>query len=452
MWSTDDTADIQAAINAGAVFATAFTAPQVGIVPGYEVYSPPGLGSYYGVNGPLITGGSTLGNGQLTIPIVAEAAQGVTCRIIGVESGAKTRYWNQAVPAMTASTWLSYGMFASAGAQSTSAANGRPAMISGPSGANGYGVVAAPLPKFSNLTLHIKNMSLLTAHSTNGLGYDAVNAHGCARMILEDMSWGTTGTVVGSDYNSPAGFANGNSIGITMPANGNNALNSVTRAICQGGYTYDILATEHTVFGEGCILLYGWVGLGLVGTFGDGGSGVGALHAVKAPQLCVEGCSYPMSIVGPGSAGLGPMFRGCLDTEGTNQFRELNTGGADGLASASALGELRLSGANGAISTTFPTGMQIINDLQASGPVATPSYTLGAAQINAYWRWATVILNGGTVTDVKVSTLMGGGAAPTTTTVWTGAITAPITIRIPPGGWWQIDGSVKPTVNTWTLD
>jgi hypothetical protein len=452
MWSSDDTMPIQNAINAGAVFATSFTAPQVGVIPGYEVYTPPGLGSYFGVAGPLITGGSTLGNGQLTIPIVPEASQGVTCRIVGVESGAKTRYWNQATPAMTASTWLSYGMFASAGAQTTSAASGRPAIISGPSGANGYGVAHSPLPIFSNVTLHIKNMSLLTAHSNSGLGYDAVNAHGCARMILEDMSWGTTGTVVAGDYNSPAGFANGNSFGITMPANGNNAMNSIQRSICQGGYTYDIIATEHTVFGEDCILLYGWVGLGLSGTFGDGGTGVGALHAVKAPQLAVEGCSYPMSIVGPGSGGLGPMFRGCLDTEGTNQFRELNTGGADGLASASSLGELRLSGANGTISTTYPVGMQIINDLQASGPVATPSYTLGVAQINAYWRWATVTLNGGTVTDVKISTLMGGASAPTLTPVWSGAITSPITIRIPPGGWWQIDGSVKPTVNTWILD
>ena len=452
MWATDDTAAIQAAINAGHTFATAFTAPQVGVQPLYQVYTPPGEGSFYGINGPLVTGGSTLGNGQLTIPIVPEGVHGVTCQLVGIESGAKTRYWGQLVPAMTASTWLSFGVFASAGAQTASAnANGRPAMISGPSGKNGYGVVHDPLPIFSNVTLHVKNMSLLTPHSANGLSYDVINAHGCARMILEDMSWGTTGTYGAADYNNPAGFANGFSIGITMPANGNNAMNSVSRSICQGGYTYLIFATEHTVFDEGCILLYGWVGLGLVGTFGDGGTGVGALHAVKAPQICIEGCSYQMSFIGPGSGGFGPMFRGCMDTEGTNQFRELNTGGADGLASSSALGELHLSGANGAISTTYPTGLQIINDLQNVGPVATPAYTLGVAQTNNYWRWATVILSGGTVTAVKVSALMGGQTAPVMTAVWTGALTAPITIRIPPGGWWEIDGSVKPTA-VWTLD
>lgn len=451
MWATDDTAAIQATINAGDAYAKAFASPNVTSHPLYRVYSPPGAGAFYCVAGPLNTSGQ--GNGQLVIPVNGESAQGITCQIAGVESGAKTRYWNQAVPAMTASTWVSFGVFASLTAQNNAAANGRPAMISGPSGANGFGVPVLGLPKFSNVSLHIENMSLLTTHSAFGYTYDAVNAHGCARLILDDMSWGTTGTVPAGDYNTPAGFANGNSIGITMPANGNNAMNSVSRCICQGGYTFNIFATEHTIFDEICILLYGWVGLGLVGYFTDAGpSAVGALHAVNAPQITVEGCSYQMSIVGPGSGGIGPMFRGCMDTEGTNQFRETNEGGADGLASASALGELRLSGAGGTISTTYPTGLQIINDLQDPGPVATPSYTLGTAQINTYWRWATVILNGGTVTAVKVSQLMGGAAAPTMTTVWTGAITSPITIRIPPGGWWEIDGSVKPTVNSWELD
>ena len=117
MWATDDTVPIQAAINAGNTFATAFTAPQVGVQPLYQVYTPPGQGSFYGINGPLVTGGATLGNGQLTIPIVSEGVQGVTCQLVGVESGAKTRYWGQLVPAMTASTWLSFGLFASAAAR-----------------------------------------------------------------------------------------------------------------------------------------------------------------------------------------------------------------------------------------------------------------------------------------------------------------------------------------------
>ena len=145
------------------------------------------------------------------------------------------------------------------------------------------------------------------------------------------------------------------------------------------------------------------------------------------------------------------MLNAHLDTEGFNQFTE-TTSGAHGVPSASALGTVHLSGANGPISTAYPTAMQIINDLQPPGPVATPGFTLGTPQINAYWRWATVLLAGGSVTAVKVSALMGGAADPTMTAVWTGPLTTPISIRIPPGAWWEIDGTAVPAVNSWTLD
>ena len=442
LWATDDTVPIQAAINAGHAFATAFSKSSN---PLYQVYSPPGSGLFYGIAGALVTGGATLGNGQLTIPINLDTANGITCQVVGIESGAKTRHWNQTVPAMTGSTWVSFGVFASLTAQNNSAnAAGTAAMISGPTGVNGYGTSAL---LFNNVTVHIRNMSLLTTHSASGFTYSALNLHGCARAILEDFSYGTTGTVPGSDYNSPVGFANGNSIGVVMPANGNNAMSSWRRVICQGGYTYGVYATEHLNIDES-IILYCWSGLCPVGTFGDGGSGVGALHAVNFPQLAVEGCTQIVRIIGPGSSGVGPVLRGRLDTEGNNTFDDTTSG--TGLAAA--LGQVFMSGAGNTISSTSGMSLQVVDDRTAPGPAATPSYTLGVAQINSYWRWATVILDGGTVTDVKVGALMGGASAPAMTTVWSGALTAQITIRIPPGGWWQIDGSVKPTVNTWILD
>lgn len=445
LWATDDTAAIQKAINAGHAFATAFTAPNVAAQPLYQAYSPPGAGAFYGVAGPLVTGGATLGNGQITIPVEPDTANGVTCQIVGVDSGAKTRHWNQGVPQMSGSTWVSFGVFASAGAQIASAnAAGTPAMISGPTGVNGYGTDAL---LYSNVTVHLRNMSLLTTHSANGLGYGALNLHGCARAVLEDVSYGTAGTVPGGDYSTPAGFSNGLSIGALMPANGNNALNIWHRVICQGGYTYGVYATEHMHIDES-VILYCWSGFCPVGSYGDGGSGVGALHAVDFPLLAIEGCTQIIRIIGPGSGGFGPVLRGRLDTEGNNAFDDTTSG----TALAAALGEICLSGSGNTISSTSGTSLQIVNDLQAPGFAATPTYTLSAAQINSYWRWATVILNGGVVTSVQVSSLMGGASAPAMNTVWTGALSAPITVRIPPGAWWQINGSVKPTVNTWMLD
>jgi hypothetical protein len=440
MWATDDTAAIQAAINAGHAFATASAAASL-----YQVYSPPGSGAFYGIGGPLVTGGATLGNGQLTIPVNLDTANGITCQIVGVDSGAKTRHWNQTTPAMSGSTWVSFAVFASGTAQNNSAnAAGTPAVISGPTGVNGYGTSAL---LYSNVTVHMRNMSLLTAHSANGLTYSALNLHGCARAILEDFSYGTTGTVPNSDYNSPVGFANGNSIGVLMPANGNNAMSTWKRVICQGGYTYGVYATEHMNIDES-IILYCWSGFCPVGTYGDGGSGVGALHAVNFPLLAVEGCTQIVRIISPGSSGVGPVLRGRLDTEGNNIFDDTTTG----TSLASSTGQVFMAGAGNAISSTSGMSLQVIDDRTPPGPVATPAYSLATAQVNAYWRWATVILNGGTVTAVKVSALMGGASAPAMSTVWSGALAAPITIRIPPGGWWEIDGSVKPTVNTWILD
>ena len=424
LWASDDTEAIQAAINAGHAWATAFAS-------NYRIYSPVGPGRFYGIGGPLVTGGQTLGNGQLTVPVNPEADNGILASFEGVDTGANTRHWNQTTPAMSGSTWVSFGVFASVAAQSASAAAaGTPAVISGPTGVNGYGTSAE---LFSNVTIRLKNLTVLTTHSSFGLTYGVLNAHGCARAILEDFSYGTVGTRERGDYNSPAGFASGYSIGIVMPANGNNAMCTWRRVICQGGYTVAVYATEHCTL-EDSILLYCWSGLGLVGYFGDGGtSAVGALHAVHAGQLAVEGCVYQVNIIGPGSGGSGPMLHANLDTEGFNQFTETLTGGAHGVPSASALGVVRLSGANGPISTAYPTAMQIINDVQPPGPSRRPDSRLGTAQINTYWRWATVLLAGGAVTAVKVSALMGGATAPAMTTVWTGPLTAPISIRIPPG-------------------
>lgn len=443
LWATDDTAAIQKAINAGHTLATAFAKSSN---PLYQVYSPPGAGLFYGIGGPLVTGGATLGNGQLTVPINADTNNGITCQIVGVDSGAKTRHWNQTTPQMSGSTWVSFGVFASLTAQNNNAnANGTPAMISGPTGVNGYGTNAL---LFNNVTVHIRNMSLLTTHSSSGFTYSALNLHGCARAILEDVSYGTTGTVPNNDYNAPVGFANGNSIGVVMPANGNNAMNTWHRVICQGGYTYGVYATEHMNIDES-IILYCWSGFCPVGGFGDGGSGVGALHAISFPMLAIEGCTQIMRIINPGSSGVGPVLRGRLDTEGNNIFDDSTSG----TSLAAATGQVFMSGAGNAISSTSGMSLQVIDDRVAPGPATAVSLTINTAA-QGPWRWSTVYLAGGTVTSVQVSNLMGGASAPALTTVYSQASgTLPLmSVRVPPGGWIKVNGSVIPTTNNWVLD
>jgi hypothetical protein len=438
MWATDDTAAVQAAINAAVIYAAAHA--------GYaKVFLPPAAARFYGIAGPLVTGGSTLGNGQLTIPIIATTANKVTLEIEGTGTGAATRHWLQTVPAINASCLVSMGAFASASAQITSLnAAGMAAMLSGPTGANAYGTNTQV---FNNISVVLRHLSILTTHTANGIGYGAFNFHGMACASVFDVSISTAATVPGSYYSNPNTFATGLVVGAVMPANGNNDSCVIRNLSIQGGYVRGIYATEHVNWNGG-VVLYCWSGIAIIGAYGDGGSGVGALHAVSIDQVSVEGNTWIAEVIGLGSGGVGPQFHGILDNEGTPQFHDSTSG----TSLAAAVGEIKMTGGGGTIATTFPTAMRIIDETVSPGPAATPSYTLGAAQINAYWRWATVVLQGGTVTAVKVSALMGGASAPAMTTVWPTDLTAPVTIRIPPGGWWEIDGSVKPTTNVWTLD
>ena len=84
------------------------------------------------------------------------------------------------------------------------------------------------------------DLSLLNAHSDHGLTYGAINAWGCANAQIENVSVGTAGVVTGSDYVSPTLLGTGLSIGVMLPAPGNNDLVYVTNLSIQGGYTYAI--------------------------------------------------------------------------------------------------------------------------------------------------------------------------------------------------------------------
>ena len=442
MWATDDTAAIQSAINAAVTYAQAHA--------GYaQVYIPAAPNAFYGVAGALVTGASTYGNSQLTIPIVATTAAKVTLELLGAGTGAATRHWLQTVPAANSSCLVSMGSFASAAAQTTSLnAAGMASMLGGPGGANtapnDYGTSNQ---RFNNVSVVLRGMSILTTHTANGIGYGAFNFHGMACASAIDVSISTAAPVPGNWYSNPATFATGLVVGAIMPANGNNDSCVLRNFVVQGGYVRGIYATEHTNW-VGGMVLYCWSGIAVIGNYGDGGSGAGALHAVNLDQVSAEGNTYLMEIIGLGSGGVGPQFHGIIDNEGTPQFHDSTSG----TSLATAIGEVKLVGGGGTISTTFPTALRITDETVSPGPVATPSYTLGAAQVNTYWRWATVVLQGGTVTAVKVSALCGGASAPAMTTVFGAALTTSITVRIPPGGWWEIDGSVKPTTNVWTLD
>ena len=442
MWATDDTAAIQATINAAFAYGQA---NGTGIV-----WVPPtGSGLFYGVGGPLVAGGATKANGQLVIPIQATTSGKVCLIILGATDGGATRHWEQKIPQLAGSTLVSFGVFASSTAQTNALnANGQAAVISGQTGANGYGTDAL---LYNNVLLRLQNIQVYTTHSLNGWTYGALNAHGLSACALENFGYGTAATYApnGGDYQNPNGFSAGLAVGVLLPSAGNNDNNQLRNVTCHGGYTRAIFVTEHTEWVGGTIL-YSWSGVCPVGNYGDGGNGVGASHGIFIDQVSIEGCNNQLEFIGPGQAGVGPMMSGSYDTEGQSTIRD-NSGGL-----GAACGEFHVKSNGVAASPSIGAGTpcQFICDFQFPGPVASPpTLTINTAIQNPYGRWAQVTLAGGTVTSVQLGNLMGGASAPTMTSVYTQSSGAlPLyTVRVPPLGWIQINGTVTPTTNTWFL-
>ena len=363
MWATDDTTAVQSAINAATTHAQAHGAATV-----YVPVAP--NGRFYGIAGALVTGGSTLGNAQLTLPVIAATANKVVLTFEGQSDGAALQHWQQTVPQMSGSTLVSFKVHASSSAQiALINAAGNSCVLGGPSQPGGYGVAPGV---FSNMHVAIRGLSILTTHSANGLTLTAVDLSGVANASLDGFAYGTCGTVAGGDYASPGSFANGLCPGLLLPASGNNDLVLIRNTTCHGGYTYGIFATEHADV-YGMRILYCWAGFCPVGTYYGS---VGSTHAIVATLLSIESCTYIVYIIGGGSGGIGPFLHLRIDTEtGLPRFGDNNSG----FASSTARGDIVLTGLYTAANLTLdaPIGYDIIDGQRSYPAIAKSSnYTV----------------------------------------------------------------------------
>lgn len=355
MFGTDDTVAIQAAIDAAVDYAQAASGNATVLI-------PPAPGMFYAIAGALKTNRN--GNSQLNFEVIPSTVNKVSISIESYGSGSGVQHWEQLYPTLSGATLVSFGVFASSGAQTANInAAGNPAVIGGPSQPGGYGVAPGI---FSNMYVSLKGISILTTYSFHGLTYTAFDFTGIANAKIESIAYGTTGIVSSGDYGTSSSFANGLSIGALMPAAGNNDNCIVRDVTIHGGYTYAFFATEHCVI-ETMRILYCWSGFCPVGNYYGS---VGATHAIKAQQLSIESCSNVVYVIGVGSAGIGPFIDiDQLDTEsGVTSFAD----NVSGNALRSALGTIKLTGlftpANVIVSA--PTGLKII-DGQRAFPVLT---------------------------------------------------------------------------------
>jgi hypothetical protein len=346
IWGTDDTTAIQAAVTAAEAYLATHTYAQV--------YFPP---RPYIVAGTLSSAKS--GNGQITFGPVATTSNKKILEFRGETDGAAAvRHWQQPVPQFAGSCLLSLGVYSSTSAQTADInAHGNPAVICGPNEAGGYGINSGGAV-FSNMQAVIKNLAILTTHSAYGLTYGALNLWGVANAHIENVGYGTAGTVASpsTDYSSPGTFGTGLSIGMLLPAPGNNDHVIADNISCGGGYTYALFITEHAVIPR-VMILYCWAALIAVGNYAGS---VGSVHAMKVISASIESCTHELYIYGSGSGGVGPIIDiDQLSTEsGTPNIAGSSTG-----AMNSALGRVKLTGlfTETGVSISAPTGIELIN-------------------------------------------------------------------------------------------
>jgi hypothetical protein len=342
-WGTDDSTACQAATDAAWNYLAAGNTYA-------EVFCPrPTINA-----GPLNT--TKHGNGQMVFDALPTSGVKKFLFFTGPSAGAAAvRHWLQGVPQYAGGCLISFGVYASAAAQIADInAHGNPAVICGPNEASGYGASA----NFSNIMVGIKNLAILTTHSAYGLTYGAFNLYGCANAHLENVGYGTAGTVASpsTDYTSPGTFGAGLSIGGLLPAPGNNDHVIAKNVSVGGGYTYALFATEHAVI-DRYMALYCWAGLVAVGSYAGS---VGSVHAMKVLSASIESCTNELYIYGGGSSGVGPIID--IDQLSTENGTPTVSGSSAG-AMNTALGKVRLTGlfTESGVATTSPTGIELID-------------------------------------------------------------------------------------------
>ena len=342
-WGTDDTAAINSAVSAAVTYAQTHGGAA-------RIFFPASTKQFYVIAGPLLHTGS--GNAQIPLPVVASTDNKITLIFEGVAAGAAPfQHWQQTVVQTTGSTLISFGVYSSTGAQTTDInTNGNPSVIGGPTPPNGYGISPGV---FSNILPVIRNLSIRTAHSAQGLTWGAWDFFGCAQGVLENFTYGTCGTVAGNDYANPNIFGTGLSYGGLMPAPGNNDLVLMKNVTCQGGYTFSAALTEHL----------NAIRFSVIGCFagivpvGNYAGSVGSVHALTFDQVNVENCNTTVYVIGAGSGGVGPYLRGTLSVEGSPSMTD-NSGGT---ALNALLGELWVFGLydTTALNVAHPTGLKL---------------------------------------------------------------------------------------------
>jgi hypothetical protein len=359
--TANDTAAIQAAMDAAATYAAANT--------GYaEVIFPP---SIYLLSSAGRTDRS--GNAQLALPIVAETSNKVTLALIGTSDSASMPHWNatsaQLNGVVLKSTW---------NAADGSGSSNEGSVIGGPTLPNGY-VSGA---KYSNCNIVIRGIQVQVPLTARGSDTSGIDLRGIANAHLEDVAFfpNATPNQLNATYSTP-----GWSFGIAMPVPGNNDLSVMNNCSVEGA-TYGFYLGEH-LSADRLAAIYCFTGM-LTGAFFS--------SVVQAHYNWIGGASIEACVNGVHIVAGGKIVIDALSTEGSMNHLVDATG--------TGVGSIGLGGSISTINVSNPTDVKVTYMDQGPGAVTAPTISASTSAFrNPFWRDAAVQVNNGTATVTNVS-------------------------------------------------
>lgn len=359
--TSNDTAAIQAAIDAAATYAAANS--------GYaEVIFPPAVYA-------LTSAGRTdrSGNAQLALPIVAETANKITLALIGTADAASMPHWNatagQKNGVVLKSTW---------NAADGSSNSNEGSVLGGPTQPNGY-VSGA---KYSNCNIVIRGIQIQVPLTARGSDTAGIDLRGMANAHVEDVSFlpNATPNQLNATYTTP-----GWNFGIAMPAPGNNDLSVMNNCSVEGA-TYGYYLGEH-LSADRLAAIYCYTGM-LTGAFF---SSVVQQHYNWIGGASIEACVNGVHVVASGR-----IVINALSVEGSMNHVVDSTGNATG--------DIGIGGSISPLNVSNPTGIKVTYLDQKPGAVTAPTMSASTTAFrNPLWRDAAVQVNNGTATVTGVA-------------------------------------------------
>lgn len=262
-FGTDDTAAIQAAINAATAYAQA-----------HDGYAEVLFGDHiYIVAGPFTA--IATGNCQIGLPVISPTASTgqVVLMLRGVEVAAPLEHWNQVFPQAIGTVLASVS---TSGTQDTG--NGPSSVIGSP--VNGYGGEPG---LFSNCLIQARGLNFLLPYNATMGGFDAFG------MLMADLEVNGMAAALAPTTGPAPSMSNANhmtnqwSFGVRMPVTGNQTESRLGSCSFQG-LTYGFMPSEWSTGTEPIRNMY------CIGAVAPYAGGTSMVHAAHFAEVSSENC------------------------------------------------------------------------------------------------------------------------------------------------------------------